>query len=218
MKSDVHNRALEDLARAVAAAERADADERAFAWLPASSVQMMAEIERALYATHGVNSVLDAERIAALVREVEGARNTSAHFHAVPDYSDHLVLVRQQYDKLLKLSLALHPTEVGTVDADVDSPIDDDSIEASVRVQTPPGYWMERIARMLCFFSPKGFRVYEETVGDYRWEMIDAEAKRRGRGTMRELQFRHWGGFIGVVVEQLLTGLVGRIIKALKGG
>lgn len=101
--------------------------------------------------------------------------------------------------------------------SDVDATIGDDDVPKPP-LAMPPGYWMDRIARGIFFFSPKTIeRVFEEIVADYRHETIEAEAKGRSAGTMRRIKAQHWGGFIIAVLEELAGGVVGKIVKVLKG-
>lgn len=87
------------------------------------------------------------------------------------------------------------------------------------RIAMPPGYWMERIATTVFFFSPRTVdRVFGESVADYRHEMIKAEAKGASSATLRKLRLQHWGGFFIALVEELAGGVVGKIVKVLKGG
>jgi hypothetical protein len=86
-------------------------------------------------------------------------------------------------------------------------------------VEMPPGYRMQRVARVLFFFASKGTRrVFEEIVADYRYEMLDAEAKGATRGDLRMLVLRHWIGFVRAAADVVVRGLVAPIVKILKGG
>lgn len=84
-------------------------------------------------------------------------------------------------------------------------------------IAKPPGYWMDRIARGAFFFWPKKLRVFEEIIADYRHEMIEAEAKRAPARRLRTLRFQHWGGFILSLIDEIASGLLGKIVKVLKG-
>lgn len=215
MKSNADNRCLEELARAMVAAQAKET----FSWVPGAAIRVMAEAERTHALFLQVRDLKKAEQIAALMRDFASTRNAAAHYYAIHHRDADIVLDRQQYDKIIKLYGAVREAESGTVNADVDAVLGDVSIEARVsRIQMPPGYWMDRIARSVFFFSPKTIeRIFEEIVGDFRHEMIKAEARGDLRA-MRRLRLQHWGGFIIALIEQLLEGLVGRIIKALKGG
>ena len=86
-------------------------------------------------------------------------------------------------------------------------------------IATPPGYWMERVAGAIFFFAPKTVeRVFSEIVADYRHEMIASEAKGASKAELRKLKIQHWGGFIIAVFDELLMGVLGRIVKVFKGG
>jgi hypothetical protein len=82
----------------------------------------------------------------------------------------------------------------------------------------PPGYVMARIAAGVFFFSRSMPRPVEEAVGDYRNEMTDAEARGKPPSELRKLRMKHWGGFVLCVIDALLTGSIGRIWRALRGG
>jgi len=87
------------------------------------------------------------------------------------------------------------------------------------RIAMPPGHSMTRIAELIFFFSPKTRqRIFEEIVADYRCEMVDAEAKECPPATMRRIRAQYWGAFVIAIALELATGVVGRIVKALKGG
>lgn len=103
---------------------------------------------------------------------------------------------------------------------DTTSGVGTPTISVSPRpIAMPPGYWMERVAGVAFFFAPKTFRrISEETIADYIHEMIKAEARGDGLRAIRRLRLQHWGGFVIALFDELLTGLVGRIVKALKGG
>jgi hypothetical protein len=85
-------------------------------------------------------------------------------------------------------------------------------------IAMPPGYVMARIAAGVFFFSRSMPRAVEEAVGDYRTEMTDAEARGKSPSEIRTLRAKHWAGFVICVIEALLTGSIGRIWRALRGG
>lgn len=105
-------------------------------------------------------------------------------------------------------------------DPTVDGHINWEKLHGSVpepRITMPPGYRMERVARWIFFFSPKTFRrVSEEIVADYRHEMVEAIGKGAPKAELRRLQFQHWGGFILVVLDSLVSGVVGKLVKLVK--
>jgi hypothetical protein len=85
-------------------------------------------------------------------------------------------------------------------------------------IAMPPGYRMERAARWLFFFSRKTFRrISEEIIADYRHELVEAEARGQSNAEQRALKIQHWGGFLLAVVDELWSGIVGKIVKAFKG-
>jgi hypothetical protein len=86
------------------------------------------------------------------------------------------------------------------------------------KIAMPPGHGMERTAKFIFFFAPKRLRrILEEAVGDYRHEMVKAEADRRPAPELRLLRVQHWGGFFISVFDELLDSIVGRIIRAYQG-
>lgn len=85
------------------------------------------------------------------------------------------------------------------------------------QIAMPPGYWMDRIAAVVFFLSRKKRRVFEEIVADYRHEMIEAEATRAPAHRLLMLRLQHWAGFIASLIDEFLSGVVGRVVKVLKG-
>jgi hypothetical protein len=92
------------------------------------------------------------------------------------------------------------------------------TIVVSRRVALPPGHTMACVGRWLFFFSRHGLRVCEEIVGDYRFEMVEAEARGRPIAERRALCVHYWGRFALSALDLLLSGTIGKLFKVLKGG
>jgi hypothetical protein len=91
--------------------------------------------------------------------------------------------------------------------------------ERASKIALPPGYWMERVAGTLFFFSPKTVeRVFHEIIGAYQHEIIKAEAAGARRSRLLSLRVQYWGGFLWSIVDKVAFGFVGKIMKAIKGG
>ena len=87
------------------------------------------------------------------------------------------------------------------------------------RIVRAPGHWMERVAYGFFFFSPKTFKRFgEENIADYRNEMVEAEARGDSPLALHLLRAQHWGGFFFCVLGKLVDGVLGRIVKAFRGG
>jgi hypothetical protein len=85
-------------------------------------------------------------------------------------------------------------------------------------IAMPPGYGMARLGNLLMFFSSKSAkRVIDETVGDYRCEMVDAEVRGASQRDLNLLRLKHWWGFLSAVGQMPIWGLIGRLMKVWKG-
>ena len=87
------------------------------------------------------------------------------------------------------------------------------------KIALPPGYWMQRVAGALFFFSPKTIEhVFCEIIGAYQRDMIKAEAAGESRLRLFSLQVQYWGGFVWSIFDEIAFGFVGKIVRAFKGG
>lgn len=86
------------------------------------------------------------------------------------------------------------------------------------RIELPPGYVMERVTRCLFFFALTRPREFEEIVGDYEYNMIEAEAKGATAGALWLLRLKYWGAYFYTLAVRLPAGIVGKIIRTLTGG
>jgi hypothetical protein len=72
---------------------------------------------------------------------------------------------------------------------------------------------MNITARGVSFLAPKTSRVLEESTGDYRHEVIAAQAHGASAATLRRLHARHWLGFIAALLRLLPAELVARLLN-----
>jgi hypothetical protein len=86
------------------------------------------------------------------------------------------------------------------------------------RIDMPPGYGMEQVARWVFFFSPKTFRrISEEIIADYRHELVEAEGQGKSEAELRTLKIQHWGGFVLSIISELYCGILGKLVKVFTG-